>query len=622
MARGSVVSALFGVFAAILACGPGRGGDDGGASTNIAVTSVDPSAGSERGGTTVSIFGSGFVAGVRVAFGGVAARTTTFMSSTRIDAVTPPGLGRVDVSVTAPRGNGDTRRRAFIYSADTPPIFTSGAGPFKLDEGAARDVLVTAYDIDNQPVSITVLQSPDGGTVVDAGLGSLVFRFAPSETQAGVQTVTVRASDGVGARAQALTFDVANVRDRLAPPNPTGADAFGAAVAHVGDVDGDGYPDVVVGAPETRVAALASAGAVYVFYGGPYGVARSRQIVSPNVSQNERFGAAVVGLEANGDALGDFAVGAPGDLNDPTLGAVYLYIGAAGSGPDPNPIVVSPLAPIALAAGFGTSLARVRADGDAYDDLVIGAPFSAFGFGRPWNSGLAVLAWGGPSGIDTARAPGTLPAAVPAEGSFTGLAAVALRQGRIAIGEPGVSGDAGAVWVVDFDGGGSTIAGAGGVSERFGAALAAGDLRDAGLDDLVVGAPKASGGGRAYIFPGVASGLGAYTTVLAPPTNNSSAGFGWSVATSGVRDAGVVDVVVGAPFTDVAHAGEVSIFWGPTFASSKLLSGAAYSDRFGFAIAAGGDLDRDGLPDLVVGAPGANGNQGEIWIYYGRGLTP
>jgi hypothetical protein len=120
----------------------------------------------------------------------------------------------------------------------------------------------------------------------------------------------------------------------------------------------------------------------------------------------------------------------------------------------------------------------------------------------------------------------------------------------------------------------------------------------------------------------VASGVLAYTTTLSPPTNNISAGFGAAVSTSAVRDAGVVDVIVGAPFIDVAHAGEVSIFWGPSFTSSKLLSGATYSDRFGFAIAAGGDLDRDGLPDLVIGAPGANGNQGEIWVFYGRGLTP
>jgi len=50
--------------------------------------------------------------------------------------------------------------------------------------------------------------------------------------------------------------------------------------------------------------------------------------------------------------------------------------------------------------------------------------------------------------------------------------------------------------------------------------------------------------------------------------------------------------------------------------------GEAANDQFGWIARVIGDVDRDGLPDLVVGAPGANGNQGEIWIYYGRGLIP
>jgi hypothetical protein len=90
------------------------------------VTRVSPATGQDRGGTLVTIAGTGFGAGDQVAFGTAPASSVTVLSATRIIAVSPPGSGAVDIRV-AGLGGLSAARTADIFGYPAKPRFTSPA---------------------------------------------------------------------------------------------------------------------------------------------------------------------------------------------------------------------------------------------------------------------------------------------------------------------------------------------------------------------------------------------------------------------------------------------------------------------------------------------------------------
>jgi len=146
----------------------------------------------------------------------------------------------------------------------------------------------------------------------------------------------------------------------------------------------------------------------------------------------------------------------------------------------------------------------------------------------------------------------------------------------------------------------------------FGFAVAGGaDLNHDGVPDLAVGAPKAdttsptkTDSGRIQLLSGVdGSVLHDFSGV------NAFDKAGFAVALVGDLDGdGVADVAGGAPFHDAAasNAGQVLVLSGATGSVLLDIKGDDAGDRFGSALAGASDIDGDGTPDLIVGAPGVN----------------
>lgn len=165
-------------------------------------------------------------------------------------------------------------------------------------------------------------------------------------------------------------------------------------------------------------------------------------------------------------------------------------------------------------------------------------------------------------------------------------------------------------------------------SDEFGSAVARlGDLDGDGVDEYAVGQINADtvvvgGAGAVHVFSGA---TGALYCEAWDPSGGASGNFGQSIA--GVDDVtgdGVPDFVVGDPFYDGAqnNSGTAIIFDGATCLLDRRFNPlvAGSGDQFGYAVAAVGDVNLDGVPDIAVGTPfrdDTGSNIGQIDVYEG-----
>lgn len=419
------------------------------------------------------------------------------------------------------------------YNVSTTPSFTRSSGSANARMGAAA---ANAGDVNGDGYSDAIVGAPDASNG-QAGEG-LAFVHYGSITGLAAAPSLILEEDVAGA-------------------------AFGRSVASAGDVNGDGYADVLVGAPLNG-----GFGRTYLYHGGPAGLNGTPALIL-NGSPGSLFGASVFKAgDHNCDGYSDVVIGAPGEE------MAYVYPGAPG-GLDPTPVVLN--APIAGGA-FGSAVSTAGdVNGDGFSDVIIGAP--------DLSNGQAL------------------------EGAFY------VYHGDL-FNFPTIP-------FFNYEGG---VAG-----RRLGTSVCgAGDLNGDGFYDIAAGAPQTSlpeaNEGMVFVFFGSTLGVNAIGSQY-PQGNQVNAQKGFSVAEGGdVNGDGYADLVIGTPFfaNGQANEGRVWVYPGsPTGVGANVvtLETNVVGENFGWAIAGGGDVDGDGYSDVLVGAPSASptlGNEGTVRLFRGN----
>ncbi len=377
-------------------------------------------------------------------------------------------------------------------------------------------------------------------------------------------------------------------------------DLVGKGVSGVGDVNGDGYDDFVVGAPEDDTVAE-SAGAAYLVY-GQFDEYTDQSLGDPGVV---KFTGEIIGDEAgfrvggvgdlNNDGYDDFVVTTDGDddLTPGTsnLGTVYVIYGQAQLFTSMS-LGDSSIVPIVFdAAGTDTefTVSHGNFNGDDYEDILIGATYDSDVNSPELVSGAAYVIYGQSAQLSS----------TPTMVKFRGLASY----------------------------------------DNTGRSVAAGDINGDGYDDVVIGAfsnnDAGDGAGAVYVVYGESATMATRTlddaSVVQITGEEADDEMGLGLAVGDLNGDGFGDIITAATGGDAggAYFGDVYVVYGQSTAlvSSSIVSLAAAT----FAGEAeydnpqrvdAGDIDNDGYDDLIIGSSahddGAGYYSGVAWIVYGQ----
>jgi hypothetical protein len=400
-----------------------------------------------------------------------------------------------------------------------------------------------------------------GASVLDVDLDGLAnFAVGAPEQQAG----------GVLTAGQVHVYSEAPDPDQtLAQPTPQSLSAFGGSLASAGDLNGDGFADLIVGANNALDDDDDATGAAYVFLGSAAGLgAVPVTAFGPEVGSAFGFSVSSAG-DYNADGYADIVVGAP--AYGPTqTGAAYVYYGSAT--PDLTTPAYTILGAGAAGSEFGVNVAGVGdLTGDGYSDVAVGETYFAF-----WQGDY-------PPGRVSIRPGGKQPE---------------LLKGVM-------------VYSPDSEN-----------SDGFGYSISeAADLNGDGYHDLVVGASGTNNNdGAVYVWYGGPTYVGyadGPDLVIEPPVAGQGTFFGWSVSASGDIDAdGLDDLVIGETDAD-GFDGRVYVLRSTDGVLTQLDNpDPVAAGYFGYGAQLVGDTDGDGHDEFLAGAYGA------AWLFPGGALPP
>ncbi len=583
-----------------------------------------------------------------------------------------------------------------LTKANEAPI-TTGDGEFQVVEGASYMLTVedlTATDVDDGATELTWTfmsgGQPTNGRLELSGTpitpGTAIDSFTQAQLEAGEvvyvhtgaddadDSFVVRVADDQGKQSDPVTVnvDIAGLLGNIDLSELTAEDGFiiqgdarrnyaGNSVSGAGDVNGDGFDDLIVGAGGGDDGGI-NAGEAYVVFGK---ASNPRAVDLANLAAGDGF---IIQGDADSDQAGNSVSGA-GDVNGD--GFDDLIVGAS-AGDDGGTIAGEAYVVFGKASGFGSADSTGRrfidleslAAGDGFiiqGDMPGDRAGSVSGAGDVNGDGFADLIVGANQGDDGGTDAGEAYVVFGKEGGFGNDVSIPLSDGSMVVRR-----------VVDLSslavGDGFIIQGDAGDDQAGFSVSGAGDVNGDGFADLIVGANRAdvntsdgntrTDAGEAYVVFGKASGFGSDIggrQVVELESLAAGDGFiiqgdavddraGISVSGAGdVNGDGFADLIVGASYADDedgTSTGEAYVVFGKAsgFGSDMggrqvveleslaagdgfIIQGDAGDDFAGGSVSGAGDVNGDGFADLIVGARGGDDggtSAGEAYLVFGK----
>ncbi len=524
------------------------------------------------------------------------------------------GDGIDDLIIGANRAdpNGSNSGQSYVVFGNAAPVLDlDGSNGFAINGINAGD---------SSGYSVSSAGDINGDGIDDLMIGA--FGADPNGNDySGQSYVVFGSSSGLGSTLNLSSLDGSN---GFAINGINASDRSGLSVSSAGDINGDGIDDLMIGASSASPNG-SSSGQSYVVFGSSSGFSSTLNLSSLDGSN----GFAINGINAfdfsgrsvssagdiNGDGIDDLMIGASSaDPNGSSSGQSYVVFGSSSS-------FSSTLNLSSLDGSNGFAINGINAfdssgrsvssagdiNGDGIDDLIIGAS-SADPNGN--FSGQSYVVFGSSSGL----------------GSTLNLSSLDGSNGFAING------------IAEFDSSGRSVS-------------SAGDINGDGIDDLIIGANRASPNGnnrsgQSYVVFGSSSGLGSTLNLSSLDGSNGFAinGIaaddfsGDSVSSAGdINGDGIDDLIIGAYFASPNgnnRSGQSYVVFGSSSGLGSTLNLSSLDGSNGFAInginaidysgssvSSAGDINGDGIDDLIIGARGAdpNGsNSGQSYVVFGR----
>jgi hypothetical protein len=499
-------------------------------------------------------------------------------------------------------------------------------------------------------------RGPDGSILVLDGSGQLRMKWSELViTDADGKRIEARfevQQDALTMRVQAERARFPLLIDPLATNPAANIDGdqisanLGAAIANAGDVNGDGFSDLLVGQPNYTQNGVKS-GRALLFLGSASGIQNTASWSLVSGGADDRVGDSLVGLgDVDGDGFSDIVVSAPfaessgGPSNE---GLVWVYRGT-------NQIGITGLLNMALVWTRAGGVAerrmgqRVERAGDTNCDGKPDLIISAYDLNNTASTGIVEVHKG------KGGAPFFFTDVWSQIGESNGFGSATSTAGNInGVSNGGVKCDGIIVGDFSFDNGGPASNNFGKtyiytgsttglrddaaftkqgtlVGERLGRAVAGGrDLNNDGLADVLVSSQLADNSGKVEAFPGKTSSNPFATTIWSVSGGAPSTFFGLALAQlRDVNQDGRADVAIGANNADGGR-GQASIYLnsagGLPATPSWTFSGTDVKDRVGTSIISAGDVNKDGAGDFVIAAAsssvGTNTSSGRVFVFHG-----